>query len=245
MLTERDYEVLLLAGVCGYVTRVQIARELFTSFTRCYRRTIALFDDGLLEVTLLGSTAPDLLSLTAQGLEVVRERFPEVAQGLRVPGPLKRTGVLHRLAVVDARLYARAYGEACGTPLLEWSGAGGPLWEELGIGEHGLRPDGLLVLDDGNDGQRIAVEVDAGTEPSKVLDDKLRRYRSALAAGCVDELWVVVAGAGEGRLESLRRLVARLELAASTRVMPLCAVCHRPVDARAPGGARGGAAVRP
>jgi len=140
-VTERDLDALVLVGLTRYLGADQLARALFPNSDRCTRRARRLFDEGLLQKVVLSSRRPDLLALTGKGIAFVEKRRPEVADRLRLAGPIRVAGVAHHRAVVDARLYAAGVGELRQAPLTRWSGAGDSAAAALALA--GLKPDGI------------------------------------------------------------------------------------------------------
>lgn len=196
-LTARDEELLLLIGLCRYLSLTQVAREFFPSEDRARRRIRQLFDAGLIAITLTSSTAPNLVSLTRLGLLAVIERVPQaLGDRLHLPGPIRLAGVRHRLAVVDARIFAAHWGIACGTPLTRWSNAGGELIRQCRLDRLHLSPDGIAEY---GGGRCIGVEIDCSTEALGVLKMKLRKYHEAAAGQMLTGLWLVVIGRKERR----------------------------------------------
>lgn len=240
-LTERDYALLFMLAEHRYVSTAQVARELFPSIDRCRRRVRQLFDAGYVAITLVGSTVPNLVSLTTAGVRVLEAVDPAYAATIRLPGTIRSAGVAHHLACVDARLYVTALAVARGEILARWSNNGGEIGRELGLGHWRLEPDGLAEVElAGGGAVVIACEADCGTETTRVLEAKLDRYRSALAAGVLlDELWFVVA-AGAGRLGTIADLVHARGLDPWTRVLPIGHVTTRPVRPVAAGAAQEG-----
>lgn len=229
-LLERDQDVLLLIGLVGYLSTAQVARELFPSEDRARRRLRRLFDARLVTITIASSTAPNLVSLTPQGRNLVLERHPDLAARLTLPGTIRLAGVAHHLAVVDARLYLAALGRLTGSPLLAWSNAHGDLVRRLGFPRFGLVPDGVAELARGQDVFRVAVEVDRGTEGvSGALSAKLARYLAVLSERVVGELWLVV-DAGASRARTLAEAVHRAGLGRETRVVEREHLLSRPVQ---------------
>lgn len=228
-LTERDRDLLVLVGSCRYLSTTQVAGELFPSADRCRRRLRQLYDAGLLRVTLAGSTVPNLLSLTSAGVGVVRERDPELAATLNLPGAIALSGVRHHLGIVDVRLYLTALAAMRGHRLRRWTGGGGAFARELDLPHFGLTPDGLAELEVGGRSWRLAVEVDCGTETRRVLATKLAHYVAVFEAELdVGELWVLV-DAGAARERLLHELVLAAGLGERTRLMPLQHCQARPV----------------
>jgi hypothetical protein len=118
---ERDLDILTLVGLCRFLTTPQVARDLFPTEDRARRRLRQLFDAKLIAVTLTSSTQPNLISLTREGHEMLKAHRPELAARIRRTG-LIRLGELERhLLLVDARLYAAAWGEAQAAPLIRWT----------------------------------------------------------------------------------------------------------------------------
>lgn len=232
VLTARDMEILALVALCREITIEQIARALGMSVDRCRRRLRALFDAGYVNFHLLDSRASTLVTLAVRGRAVLAERAPEIAARLRRPAPaIELAGVHHRSCVVDARLFAEAWGQARGTPLLRWANAGGDVAQELGLPAYHVEPDGVAEFDARPGGPRlVAVEVDrAATEPGSVLAAKLGRYARMFKARGLDRLWFIVAEAGEARARTIAALVSRYGLEDVVRVVSHAAIVKRPV----------------
>ena len=229
VLTDRDIYIMILVGMCRYCSTDQIAREFFPTKDRCRRRLRQLYDADYIAVTLTSSTEPNLLSLSKYGINELRERKPELADRVRLAGSIRLIGVPHHLAVIDSRLYIKALGEKHDTPLLAWSNAGGSLGQEIGL-DTWLVPDGLAELEVDYDIKRIAVEVDCGTESTKVLRNKLERYYNLDALGIVvNELWFVMA-TGKQRQNTVTRLVREAGVDSWTKVMSHERLIKRPVQ---------------
>lgn len=226
-ITDRDAELLLLTGLSGHIGVDQIARALFTSDDRCRRRVRLLFDAGYLSTLLVSSHAPALVRLTRKGLAFISERYPEVAKRIRLPGPIRLSGVEHRRGVLDARLYCAALGEKRGTPLVRWSNAGGELGRELGLDDLHLVPDGIGEWSTPGP-VFIVVEIDRSTSGLTVIGKKLERYARAASSGLLDALWFVAMG-GIGRQENLWRLIQAAGLSDWARVIPHHHLLIRPV----------------
>lgn len=223
VLTERDFQLLLLVGLNRYVSSKQIALALRFSADRCRRRLRQLFDHKLLDVHLLSSTAPNILSLTKQGVATVRRRYPDLGHRVRRAGTIRAIGVPHHLLVTDARIYATALGEKFGAPLTGWFGPGAAEAERLGLAAVRLRPDGLAFFDGGS---VFAVEIDTGTERPPVVAKKLAKYR--LARSRLTGLWLVACG-GARRVETILELIREAGLARFALVMTPKHLTTRPV----------------
>jgi hypothetical protein len=225
LLTQRDRTILTLAGLTRFISTDQLARELFPSIERCRRRIRQLFDRGLITITLAGSRAPNLISLSRRGLAELALLDPATAHHLRLPGPIRLSAVPHHLAIVDTRLYAAALSRKFGLTFDRWSGASTARSRELNLGS--LHPDAIAEFTklDGST-LTIAIEVDCGTETTEVLEGKIDRY-AELDDTEVGELWFVVA-AGRGRVRTIERLLAAKDLAITTRVISREHVLTRP-----------------
>lgn len=234
-ITERDAELLFLTGISGHIGVDQLARALFTSEDRCRRRVRALFDANYLATLLVSSREPTLVRLTNRGLAFVAEYFPEAGKRIRLPGPVRLSGVAHHRGVIDARLFAAALGEKRGTPLTRWSNAGGELVRELGLDAHHLVPDGIAEF---ATPERIyvGIEIDRATSGLSVITRKLERYAAVAKSGVLDALWMVVMG-GVGRQENLYRLIEAVGLQEWARVIAHRHLLIRPVEEFPAGGA--------
>lgn len=228
VVTPRDLDLLELLGTCRYVSVPQVQRDLFGSADRTRHRLRQLYDAGLVNVTLLSSTQPNLVSLTRRGLAVLVEHRPAAGARIRLPGPLRLAGIEHHLGVVDARLYSAALGRILGTPLTRWSNSAGDLVRELGLVELRLAPDGIAEFAVGEQFVRVGIEVDRGTEVLAVVAKKLAAYAVVAERAVLDALWFVVT-TGASRQAALRQLALEAGLAAWTRVLPLAHVLARPV----------------
>jgi hypothetical protein len=227
-LTGRDVELLILIGLCRYLSLAQATREFFPSEDRARRRIRQLFDAGLLAVTLSSSIEPNLLSLTRLGLAAVLERIPsELGERVRMAGPIRLAGVRHRLAITDTRIYASHFGRQRGTPLTRWSNAGGELGRERGLDKLHLAPDGMAEFAGSH---YVGAEIDCSTESLSVLRSKFDRYRTAAVDQQLHGLWLVVIG-GEERQANLRRLVDAAQLSGWAAIIPHDQLLTRPIRA--------------
>lgn len=228
-ITERDEQILLLVGLTGYLSTEQLARESFPTLDRCQKRLRQLFNARLINLTLWASTKPNLVSLTPQGLKLLQERRPEMADRLRLVGVIRLSGIKHHLLTADCRLYLSALLQKENGSLLQWDNGRGSLSSRLRVKEHKLVPDGMAEAE--LDGQRmiIAFEIDCGTEGGKALEAKLRRYKGLFQAGEVDELWIIVSG-GKERQETLTYMAKRAELGEVCRVMSTEQIRRKPVE---------------
>ena len=174
---ERDLDVLTLVGLCRFVTTPQVARDLYPSEDRARRRLRQLFDAKLVAVTLTSSTQPNLISLTREGHELLKAHRPELAARIRRTG-LIRLGELERhLLLVDARLYAAAWGEAHRASLVRWTN--NPVAFPSA--------DALAEFDAGGQVAAVAIRSDRPHERGEVLE----RLRGQLEAGVLRAVWVL------------------------------------------------------
>jgi len=240
VLTNRDKEILLLAGLCRYVSAEQVAREFFSSDSRARRRIRQLYDAGYINVTLTSSTAPNLLSLSKDGLVHLKDTLPAMAVRMQCAGSIRLAGVQHHLALVDVRLYVAALVGSKGWSLLRWENGAGEMARKLGLGQIRLRPDSLFEIETSRDVLYCGVEVDCGGETMVVLDSKLERYQQVLGdVGLLDELWIV-AISGKERRGTIERLVRQAGLEPWTRVLNHGLLLARPVVSVVAGMAEGG-----
>lgn len=186
--TERDFDdILAKTGLCRYLSADQIARDSFPSLDRARRRIRLLFDAGYLDVRLTTSTAPNLLSLTRQGLDLLLEERPELAGRVRLPGALRLSEVERHLAHVDARLFAAAWGAAVGMPLRRW------ITREEDVHQGFTWPDGLdpdAVAEFDTRPQRfVALEVAVTPEARRGLERRCELYALARPR---PQVWAVV-----------------------------------------------------
>jgi len=246
VVTERDCNLLILAGLCGYVSLEQIARALFPSSDRARRRNRQLFDAGFIDIKLVDSRLPNLVTLTPEGRSIVRQRWPELGDRLKPTRPIRLAGVQHHLLLVDMRLYLSSVLQRYlpNSATMRWQGGTGDLARELGFGDWRLQPDAVVELrTDDDELSYLAVEVDCGTEPMSVLSDKLGKYADMLIAtgtNVVTELWLMFVG-GAQRGNGLARLVKRVDLADRVRLMSKEHVVDRPVRSVPPVVAQGAA----
>lgn len=228
-ITDRDHDLLVLIGLCRYLSLTQAAREFYPSEDRARRRVRLLYDAGVIAVTMLDSRRPNLLSLTRSGLAIVADRDPQIADRCKLAGPIRLAGVLHHLAIVDARTYLAALGRKRSTPLVRWANAGGDLARELKLNELHLEPDGIGEVLTPEGLIRLACEIDCSTQAlSTIVRGKLDRYRRCAETGRLDGLWIIGVGSQERR-EHLEQLVREMGLAGWARVLAHAYVLKRPL----------------
>ena len=235
VVTERDLLILTFLGLVRYATSHQVARALeFPSVDRCLRRLRVLFDLGYAVNTYRDSRQPNLVSATRAGLAAVISSRPEFEGRLQTAGPIRGPAIAHALGVVDARIYAERFGRVFAAPLLAWHG---PRSHETAsrLEPATLRPDGLALFGTSTAAMAIAIEVDCGTEGSKVLAAKLAAYGAVFrrTPPGLGECWLVATGA-ERRLELLATLVREARLHHVVRLMPLATITTTTVAPLAP-----------
>jgi hypothetical protein len=231
-LIPRDYEMMLFVGLCKYVCTGQLKQEFFTSLNRARRRIRKLFDAGLLDIHVAGSTSQNLVSLSKEGLALVKKSFPQLTERLNRPGTISLAGVEHHLAVVDVRQYLATLTQTRSWALLGWQSGSGALAQELGLLQFRLRPDALAEIETNTNPGTITlgIEVDCGTENMGfTLAGKLDKYGQVFLSGdLIDELWIVVTG-GKLRQQSLEEQVRQAGLEQWTRVIAHSLLLTRPV----------------
>lgn len=131
------------------------------------RRLRVLFDAGYLDTTSPSLASENLYSLGPRGRAFVQESGETVL-------PLPRGGLAHHLGIVET------WGAlaSCAIPELALELAR-PDWElrtEFGARGLAVVPDLFVVLRLREDAFALAVEVDLGTEPLRVLRAKARAY---------------------------------------------------------------------
>jgi hypothetical protein len=222
-LAERDFQLLTLVGLCRYVSSVQVARAFFAgSRTNGDRRLRKLYHASLVDISMTGSQRPNIVSLSRQGLDLLKERSPELARRCSRLTSIPLTGIEHHLGIVDVRLaVAKRCQEDSGWSLSHWENGRGERYRQLGLSRYRLQPDALFDLTCVDQEKVCALEVDLGTEPLSILADKLDgRYDLALADGVIDELWLAVEG-GAARVGNVKQLIERLGLAHKSKTVSL------------------------
>jgi len=227
-LTDRDLDVLTLIGLARFATTDQVARDLFPSEDRARRRLRQLFDARLLAVTLTSSTSPNLVSLTAEGLDLLKGQRPELAKRVRRTGVIKLSEIERHLLLVDVRLYAAALGGLRGTPLARWTNDPATELQRLGSSTAGVVPAAIAEFAVELRAVRVAVELDARAPSIEPLGRRLARYPQLAALGTLDALWIATVG-GKERERDLDRLLHEHRLSAWVRVIPRAQLVARPV----------------
>ncbi len=203
--TARDRELLQALARLRIARTSALVKLCFGGVRRdtAVRRLRRLFDAGLLAVREPQSpTDENLYALGPKGQQLVRQ------YGM-AESSAPRGGLEHHLAIVEswvALATLEVPGVAMQVARADWE-----LRAEC-AGSLGVVPD-LFVVYDGPHGQQvIAVEVDLGTEPLKVLRAKLVAYGQLTASGTGllgwSEFALGLAVRGRGRLPYLRELLS-------------------------------------
>lgn len=236
----------LFLGLSKFAAASHVRIEFFKSDSRARRRLRQLWDNGFIDRFQVGSSTESLLTLSNEGLALVKSMFPEQAGRVTRATRVSLSSVDHHLLLVSTRLFAKAWCEAQGWSLATWESGCNQLARELNMPRLKLRPDAVLELErpDGDDCWLVAaVEADCGTEggteeDESVLANKWKRYdQVGPDVGGLDWLWVVVRG-GKDRLAGIERSIARAGLESWTWVIAEDRLLTRPVDvdaARRPG----------
>ncbi|MEQ1734986.1 MAG: hypothetical protein ABL886_00985, partial [Rhodoglobus sp.] len=112
MLQERDHEVLTFLAVARFSEPRQIAMAIgIPSLDRARRVLRRLYDAGCITVTMTASTSPNLVSLSREGLDLVRQASPELAARVRLTG-IRLAEIERHILLLDTRLFAAAAGLA-------------------------------------------------------------------------------------------------------------------------------------
>lgn len=227
LLSERDLDVLTLVAVAKIITTEQIARDCFPTIDRTRRRLRQLFDAGHLQVTMLDSRRPNLISLTRRGLDAVVSQRPELAGALSLAGPIRLAGLNRHLAGVDARLFAADLGAQRQAPLVRWGPGSAAELRALGLEALRLEPDLVAEFATGSASTWVCVEIDLGATGDRSVATRLAKYATLAGQGRVDALWWVVA-AGADRAAAITDAIARAGLDGWSRVVPLRQLLVRP-----------------
>jgi hypothetical protein len=168
-LQERDIELLRALARLRLARTRHLTELCFAGIRRdtAQRRLRALFDSGYLDATSPSLASENLYSLGPLGRALVRESGETVL-------PLPRGGLAHHLGIVQTW----AALASCGIPELALE-LTRPDWElraEFGARGLAVVPDLFVVLRLREAALALAVEVDLGTEPLRVLRAKARAY---------------------------------------------------------------------
>jgi hypothetical protein len=204
-LTERDHRVLIALSRFRAARTSDLRRAVFPGLHKdtAGERLRKLFDSDYVSVHLGDRSEENVYSLGKGGREWLRDRGHEAG---RFPqGDLK-----HHLEIV--RVWTSLVVAVRATPGMSFLRAR-PDWElrsEAAGAE--LVPDMIAVLQ-GARPVGLAIEVDRGSEPARLLNDKAQRYEYARESG--EGIWglpdtnlcIFAPEAGPGRLRSIESAV--------------------------------------
>lgn len=194
-ITKRDLDALATLAWAGVLTTQQVARAGFPSIRVAQRRLRALLDYGLIASTLQGDSRhrDNLHVVSRKGRELLRDKslFAEGVPRSGFPRPGKCAHVLALRDVFVDLLNA----ERSGAFRIVDMKFDRDLSRLDPFRRHGLIPDLLLEVETGGLRRAVGIEVDLGTEPFRVLESKVARWRLVLASGDVNELLVIATSA--------------------------------------------------
>ncbi len=211
--TGRDIEVLRVLARLRIAPTRALLRLCFAGIRRdtALRRIRRLFDGGLLSVAAQGVTSESLYTVGPQGRRLLRslgdDETPSAPRG----------GLEHHLAIVETWVGVVTLGIP--EVSLQLARADWELREELGGGALAVIPDLFVVFERPTGPVAVAIEVDLGTEPLKVLHAKLAVYTRLLNCGHGlfgwQEVALAVALKNEGRLAAMREMLSESWLSQS------------------------------
>lgn len=205
-LMARDHELLRALARLRLARTSAIVQLCFQGVRRetAARRLRRLYDARVLDVRSPNPASEGLYSLGPAGWQVLRE------QGEKVVAAIPRGGLTHHLAIVETWVALATMLPLATT--LQFARADWELRAECAGARLPIVPDIFAVLESPEGAVALAVEVDLGTEPLKVLRAKLAIYRQLYgsAAGLFGwpQFVLAVVTSGRGRLASMRELLA-------------------------------------
>lgn len=204
VLTARDKELLLGLARLRIGPTSALAKLFFGDVRRdtAAKRIRRLFDSGHLSVRVEGIAEESLYMLGPKGRAFVRA---EGGEDMSVP----RGSLEHHLGVVETWVALATLGMP-GVDL-QLTRADWELRSQF-VGALPIVPDLFVVLGHRSGSVAMAIEVDLGTEPLKVLRAKLETYRRIALSGeglfGWPEFGIGVALRGRGRVTYIRELLA-------------------------------------
>ena len=229
LITPRDLDVMILLGLCGYLSLPQIARDLFPSLDRARYRLRQLFNAKYVQYHLVCSTRPNCISLAKKGKELVCSLYPDLRSRLKTAQAINLSSLEHHLLLCDGRLFAAAWAERQKWRLRSSQQACPPKDRIVNLAAYRLRPDAIAQLEEDGQVRVVAVEADTGTESLEVLQSKLERYQLVMADHQVQALWVLN-GAGQQRHQGLERLAQEAGMDQRCMVLPRPLLTQRPMS---------------
>lgn len=216
-LSARDTEVLRSIAWAGFLSTTQVQALHFPSRRVAQRRLRALLDHALVRARLQGDAVlhrDNIYTLTPAGSRYLVDRG--ASEDVATPGRVPTWRALpHASAIRDVFVAFRERHRAGDLALVDFLFEG-DLAATPGFAAAGLRPDALAVHSTRGGERRVAIEVDLGSEPTRVLAAKLGKY-NAIMGSLVHE---VVFGLGGAR-RVLHGLVEQAGLGAHVHLVQL------------------------
>lgn len=216
-LSARDTEVLRSIAWAGFLSTSQVQALHFPSRRVAQRRLRALLDHALVRARLQGDAVlhrDNIYTLTPAGSRYLVDRG--ASSDVAMPGRVPTWRALpHASGIRDAFVAFRERHHVGDLELVDFLFEG-DLAATAGFAEAGLRPDALAVLATRTGERRVAIEVDLGSEPTRVLAVKLTKYNTIMGS-LVHEVVFVLGGARR----VLHGLVEQAGLGAHVHLVPL------------------------
>ena len=207
-ITARDADVMAAVAANNYMSAQQIARDAFPSEDRCRRRLRQLLDARYIAATLVSSQAPNLVSITRDGLAALADRGVDIS-AWRPPAPIRSSAVPHHLLGVDARMYAAGLiVEGLGR-LATWEAGKGETARALGLCAAHIAPDFIAFVEIRGQSGVVVGELDCGHEGTALIE-KLHKYWRWLPHQQATRLWLIADG-DDARVRQVCRMCAGFE----------------------------------
>jgi hypothetical protein len=176
-LRERDVDILLALAKMRLLRTSDLTALYFQASGTAQKRLRKLFDTGLVRAVVTDLAAENRYALTAVG----HAFLVEAADGAEVP-PFRPAPRVDRRSVAHLDLlnqYRIALARGCAAPGVELRSFT-PEWELRAAEPRAeLMPDAGVVLARGARKITIALEIDVGTEPPRLVVKKIERYQAA------------------------------------------------------------------
>jgi len=179
-LTQRDHGILAKCAVCRWLTTTQLQRLYFrnASLNAVQKRLRILTDAGYLRSHRENQMAEAVYAVGAKGKPVLEERGSE-AVITDVPKQLE-----HLMGINGIRVAL----ETSGLPIMYFFAH----WELGSLGwAFPVIPDAVLALAT-QQRQHFLVEYDRGTEPLKIILEKLRAYNEGVPGFAADGVLLIM-----------------------------------------------------
>ncbi|MFO0590521.1 MAG: replication-relaxation family protein [Polyangiaceae bacterium] len=219
----RDIDVLESLGWAGFLATSQVEHLHFPSRRTAQRRLRALLDHGLVRAHTQGEALQkeSVFTLTPLGAEqLIEQRILEPATVKLAHAP--RLGKLAHLLLTRDAFVTFVLAEKAALFTLREFRFEEDLGKDASLRAAGLLPDALVDVAFPGLEERVALEVDCGTETTTTLTKKFTAYRTVFAApgsalGATRTMLHVVA-LTEARATTIRRIVADVGLTGRTLV---------------------------